>query len=161
MVLIPSRAFLCGVCTFFLCLHVFLTVSICQICDNVNRWMQIGTLWFLSWLRFPSYRLTIFFSFAFLLGQPGLQLSLIGSETVVHLLLLLQLLAQLRHSTVQLCAPKNTPQKSQSSSVSLHIYTTGLRNVQLGYVREPVSFPQCNILLQMLRLVQTGKRKSF
>lgn len=82
-----------------------------------------------SWLRFPSYWLTIFFSFAFLLGQPGLQLSLIGSETVVHLLLLLQLLAQFHHSTVQLCAPKNTPptKNTEQLGISRHLHHGSLQ----------------------------------
>ncbi len=53
-----------------------------------------------------SSSLTALFSFAFLLCQLGLKLSLIGPQTAVHLLLLLQLLAQLHHPTVQLSAPE-------------------------------------------------------
>ena len=53
-------------------------------------------------------KLTLLFIFALLLCQLGLQLSLIVSQAAVHLLLLLQLLAQLRHSNVQLCTPERT-----------------------------------------------------
>lgn len=49
--------------------------------------------------------LTALFALALLLGQPGLQLGLVGSQAVVHLLLLLQLQAQLGHAAVQLRTP--------------------------------------------------------
>lgn len=49
--------------------------------------------------------LTALFALALLLDQPGLQLGLVGSQAVVHLLLLLQLQAQLGHAAVQLRTP--------------------------------------------------------
>lgn len=46
----------------------------------------------------------------------GLQLSLIGSQTVVHLLLLLQLLAELRLTNAQLSAPKRARAEELNAS---------------------------------------------
>lgn len=60
--------------------------------------------------------LTALFALALLLGQPGLQLGLVGSQAVVHLLLLLQLQAQLGHAAVQLRTPAQPQGQSGLSS---------------------------------------------
>lgn len=69
---------------------------------------------FVLWFRSPFCRslrtvllLTVLFAFALLLCQLSLQLSLIGSQAAVHLLLLLQLQAKLRHAGAKLGAPKH------------------------------------------------------
>lgn len=65
--------------------------------------VQVGTP--ADWFCFFFDSLTALFALALLLGQPGLQLGLVGSQAVVHLLLLLQLQAQLGHAAVQLRTP--------------------------------------------------------
>lgn len=69
--------------------------------------VQVGTPadWFCFFVCFFFDSLTALFALALLLGQPGLQLGLVGSQAVVHLLLLLQLQAQLGHAAVQLRTP--------------------------------------------------------
>lgn len=71
----------------------------------VTKWESIGIIYVGDGV---SSSLTALFAFALLLCQLGLQQSLIGSQTAVHLLLLLQLLAQLHHSVAQLSAPEHT-----------------------------------------------------
>lgn len=67
-----------------------------------------------------SDSLTVLFSYAFLLCQLGLQLSLIGSQTAVHLLLLVQLLAELRHTAAQL----STPEHAKTEELNIFTQTT-------------------------------------
>lgn len=72
--------------------------------------------------RNPTFKvkLTALFSFALLLGQLRLQLNLIGSQAAVHLLLLLQLLAQLHHSTAQLSAPEHSREQTGQTKTTAH-----------------------------------------
>lgn len=78
----------------------------------------------LSLACFSLWFLTALFSSALLLGQLGLQLGLVGSQAAVHLLLLLQLLAQLQHSAVQLSAPEHTQGRKTSDPLQTSILKT-------------------------------------
>lgn len=64
------------------------------------------------------WKLTVLFAFALLLCQLGLQLSLVGSQAAVHLLLLLQLLAELRHTGAQLGAPEHARTEELNTSTN-------------------------------------------
>lgn len=64
------------------------------------------------------WNFTVLFAFVLLLCQLGLQLSLVGSQAAVHLLLLLQLLAELRHTGAQLGAPKHARAEELNTSTN-------------------------------------------
>lgn len=64
-------------------------------CHAKTRWMQVWT----------TDSLTALFALALLLGEAGLQLALVGSQAIVHLLLLLQLQSQFGYAAVQLRTP--------------------------------------------------------
>lgn len=67
---------------------------------------------------------TVVFAAALLLCQLGLQLSLVGSQTAVHLLLLLQLLAELRHTSAQL----STPERARTDELNTDFCDAALKS---------------------------------
>lgn len=62
---------------------------------------------------------TVLLALALLLGQPALQLRLVGPQAAVHLLLLLQLLAELRRTSGQLSAPEQARREELSTAANI------------------------------------------